>query len=101
MSGREPAKSADECSHGLFAYCPFGCAIPPTTARVALTHRAGGQVMDSDIMHKMGEAIRREMKTLAIDWFGDDLKSPDDGPRELTPWNLLAIAAYEAEHDGR
>jgi hypothetical protein len=49
-------------------------------------------------MNKIGErvadALKAQFRTLNAEWFVDDAKN--DGPCDMTPWNLLTTAAIEA-----
>lgn len=44
-----------------------------------------------DQIYLMADALKTEFRTLNPQWFVDDAKN--DGPCDLTPWNLLACAA--------
>lgn len=50
-----------------------------------------------DAIYAAADALRAEFLTLNAQWFVDDQKV--EGPRDCTPWNILAEAAIKAYLD--
>lgn len=50
--------------------------------------------MTTKQMDAVADAIKAEFRTLRAQWFVDD--AANNGPCDMTPWNLLAIAAAKA-----
>jgi hypothetical protein len=54
---------------------------------------SGAAVMTKDEIAEAAERVRKAAKGLNFEWLEDDAMGPDDRPRDLTPWAILALAA--------
>jgi len=57
------------------------------------------ETIDWEALYVAADKLRDQFKSLNIDWFRDDLKN--DGPRDCTPWNILAETVINHYHPNK